>query len=150
MKDDELVLMDYAPDVGYFMSDLTRTWPVNGTFNGWQRELYSFYLACYRAILDHIRPGVTGSEIGSEAVEAMRDILAAHSFSEPKYSKAAEDFVSSYAGRVEYSGSRLGHWVGMSTHDVGNYSGPLKPGMVFTIEPHCAFRKNASTSVSRT
>jgi Xaa-Pro aminopeptidase len=23
----------------------------------------------------------------------------------------------------------------MATHDVGSYSGPLKPGMVFTIEP---------------
>ena len=29
----------------------------------------------------------------------------------------------------------LGHWVGMSTHDVGGSIDVLKPGMVFTIEP---------------
>src|SRR4029453_18653025 len=29
----------------------------------------------------------------------------------------------------------LGHWVGMATHDVGQDTGPLRSGMVFTIEP---------------
>ena len=36
------------------------------------------------------------------------------------------------AGRPDAS---LGHWVGMATHDDGPHKGPLKPGMVFTIEP---------------
>ncbi|MFC2085933.1 aminopeptidase P N-terminal domain-containing protein, partial [Bacteroidota bacterium] len=135
MQDGDLVLMDYAPDVGYYMSDVTRQWPVNGTFNEWQTELYSFYLDCYQAILTRIRPDVTPSAIGTEALAAMRDILASSSFSEPKYQKAAETFVESFESRMDYPGASLGHWVGMSTHDVGNYSGPLKPGMVFTIEP---------------
>lgn len=135
MKDGDMVLMDYAPDVGYYMSDLTRVWPVNGTFNDWQRELYSFYLSCYRAILDRIRPGVTPSAIGKEAVADMKAILAGASFSKPEYRRAAVEFVSSYETRIDYPGATLGHWVGMSTHDVGNYSGPLMPGMVFTIEP---------------
>ena len=51
MEDGDFLLMDYAPDVGYYMSDVTRMWPVNGTFSPWQRELYGFYLACYEAIL---------------------------------------------------------------------------------------------------
>jgi Xaa-Pro aminopeptidase len=29
----------------------------------------------------------------------------------------------------------MGHWVGMATHDVGMHTGPLQPGVVFTIEP---------------
>ena len=44
MKDGEFLLMDYAPDFGYYMSDVTRMIPVNGKFNAWQRELYGFYL----------------------------------------------------------------------------------------------------------
>jgi Xaa-Pro aminopeptidase len=27
------------------------------------------------------------------------------------------------------------HWLGMDVHDVGDYTTPLAPGMVFTIEP---------------
>ena len=29
----------------------------------------------------------------------------------------------------------MGHWVGMATHDDGADYGPLRAGMVFTIEP---------------
>ena len=35
----------------------------------------------------------------------------------------------------------LGHWVGMSTHDVGQDSSPLRAGMVFTIEPAFQIRE---------
>ena len=37
-----------APDVGYYTSDVTRMWPVDGRFNLWQRDLYGFYLASCR------------------------------------------------------------------------------------------------------
>ena len=30
---------------------------------------------------------------------------------------------------------RLGHWVGLEVHDVGDASVPLAPGMVVTVEP---------------
>ena len=32
MQDGELLLMDFAPDVGYYSADVTRQWPVNGVF----------------------------------------------------------------------------------------------------------------------
>jgi Xaa-Pro aminopeptidase len=134
MKDGELLLMDYAPDVGYYMSDVTRMWPVNGRFSPAQRELYGFYLGCYRAILEAIRPGRTAAAIKEEAAAVMDRLLASSKFSKPAYERAARDFVTSY----KPSGSRparLGHWVGMATHDVGQDTGPLRAGMVFTIEP---------------
>ncbi len=135
MRDGDFVLMDYAPDVEYYMSDVTRMWPVNGTFSPWQRELYGFYLACYRAVLTRIRPGVTASAIGREAAEEMQALLDQTSFSKPEYARAARNFVLLYRARVTPADTYLGHWVGMATHDVGNYTGPLQPGMVFTIEP---------------
>ena len=131
MKDGDFLLMDYAPDIGYYMSDITRMWPVNGKFNAWQRELYTFYLATYRAILDRIRPGATPAAIRNEAASEMDAILARTRFSKPLYEKAARQFVESY----RRGSSSLGHWVGMATHDVGSDIGPLRPGMVFTIEP---------------
>ncbi len=135
MDDGDFVLMDYAPDYGYYMSDVTRMWPVNGKFSDWQRELYGFYLSCYRAILKAIRPGVLPSAIMLEAAGEMDRALSRAKFSKDIYRKAAEAFVKDYraaAGRPEAS---LGHWVGMATHDDGPHTGSLKPGMVFTIEP---------------
>jgi Xaa-Pro aminopeptidase len=134
MKDGELLLMDFAPDVGYYMSDVTRVWPVNGRFNDWQRELYGFYLGCYRAILSAIRPGETASAIKTRAADAMDRLLAGTRFSKPIYESAAREFVKSYRDGSS-AGARLGHWVGMATHDVGDDTGPLRAGMVFTIEP---------------
>lgn len=135
MLDGDFLLMDYAPDVGYYMADVTRMWPVNGTFSPVQSELYGFYLTCYRAILKHIRPGVTAQVIKQEAVRDMETALAGTRFSKPQYERAARDFVSKYKSSAANQRSGLGHWVGMATHDVGFDYGPLRPGMVFTIEP---------------
>jgi Xaa-Pro aminopeptidase len=135
MRDGELLLMDYAPDYGYYMSDVTRMWPVNGRFSGWQRELYGFYLECYRGILSHIRPGATAAEIMKEAAADMRRALARAKFSKPIYEAGAREFVEAYERSAAAPCASLGHWVGMATHDVGRDCGPLRAGMVFTIEP---------------
>lgn len=135
MQDGDFLLMDYAPDVEYYMSDVTRMMPVNGTFSAWQRELYGFYLGAYRAVLLRIRPGVTPNQIMREAVVEMRSLLAASTFSKDIYRAAAEAFVDGYEQRAARDGATLGHGVGMATHDVGDYSGVLRAGMVFTIEP---------------
>ena len=135
MLDGDFLLMDYAPDVGYYMADVTRMWPVNGKFSPWQRELYGFYLTCYRAILNHIRPGVTAQVIKQEAVRDMESALASAKFSKPEYERAAREFVTSYKQSATNPQTSLGHWVGMATHDDGRDTGPLRAGMVFTIEP---------------
>lgn len=133
MQDGELLLMDYAPDVGYYMSDVTRMWPVNGRFSDAQRELYGFYLACYRRLLAAIGPGKTAAAIVKETTAGMEQVLAATKFSKPIYSAAAKRFVEEYRHSLD-SYPLIGHWVGMATHDVG-YSDTLKPGMVLTVEP---------------
>lgn len=135
MQDGDFLLMDYAPDVGYYVSDITRMWPVNGKFNAWQRELYSFYLACYRAILAEIRPGRTPAEIKTAAAKTMQSILEKTQLSKPEYQRAATEFVESYTRSASARTTSLGHWVGMAAHDVGTDTGPLRAGMVFTIEP---------------
>jgi Xaa-Pro aminopeptidase len=135
MEDGDFLLMDYAPDYGYYESDVTRMFPVNGKFAPWQRELYGFYLACYRAILNAIRPGETPATIMKEAGAKMDGILAAAKFSKDVYRKGAEKFVEDYKAAAGRENAALGHWVGMATHDDGPHTDPLQAGMVFTIEP---------------
>ena len=134
LEDGDLILMDYAPDVGYYTSDVTRMWPVNGVFNEWQRDLYGFYLACYQAILDAIRPGDVATAMGAAATR-MEEIVREWPFTKPHYRPAAEAFVASYRRRTAGHPGSMGHGVGMAVHDVGDADGTLTPGMVFTIEP---------------
>jgi len=135
MRDGDFLLMDFAPDVGYYMSDITRMMPVNGRFSAWQRELYSFYLGCYQSVLDAIRPNVTAQAVAHDALPKMNKLLAESTFSKPSYRNAAERLVAAYRRLADEARGSLGHWVGMATHDVGSSEGPLRPGMVFTIEP---------------
>jgi Xaa-Pro aminopeptidase len=134
LQDGELVLMDYAPDVSYYSSDVTRTWPVNGHFNEWQRDLYGFYLGYYKAILESIRPGDVAA-VMADAASRMDRLLATWKFTKPIYRQAAERFIAEFKESSRRSGPSLGHGVGMAVHDVGVGDGTLVPGMVFTIEP---------------
>jgi Xaa-Pro aminopeptidase len=134
MQDGELLLMDFAPDVGYYMSDITRQWPVNGKWSPAQRELYGFYLACYKKILAAIAPGKTAAAVVAEAAAGMDRIVASTKFSKPIYEAAARAFVKEYHESLE-NYPMIGHWVGMATHDVGGPASPYRPGMVLTIEP---------------
>lgn len=136
MKDGDFLLMDYAPDVGYYMSDVTRMMPVNGKFNDWQRELYGFYIGCYKAILKNIKPGLTAQAIKKNAAREMQQILTRTRFSKPIYEQGARTFVENYQKSTENPQTSLGHWIGMATHDDGGQDGsPLRAGMVFSIEP---------------
>ncbi len=136
MRDGDFLLMDYAPDVAYYMSDVTRMFPVNGKFSAWQRELYGFYLDCYKAIIKNIKPGLTAQAIKQAAIPEMNQALGRAKFSKPIYEKAARSFVEGYTNSAKNPRGMLGHWIGMATHDVGGYDGsPLREGMVFSIEP---------------
>jgi Xaa-Pro aminopeptidase len=129
LKAGDLVLMDYAPDYGCYVSDIARMWPVNGKFAPWQRELLQFVLEYRNAIMKRIRPGVSSQKIMDEAREAMKRVFAKTKFSKEIYAKAATNL-------VERGGGVFSHPVGMAVHDDGAYNrGPLKSGHVFSIDP---------------
>jgi Xaa-Pro aminopeptidase len=129
LRDGDLVLMDYAPDYRYYVSDVARMWPVNGKFSPQQRELVEFVLEYRNAILTRIRPGVETRQIMAEAKKAMEPVFARTKFSKPIYEKAARAL-------VDRGGGVFSHPVGMAVHDDGAYNwGPLRPGHVFSIDP---------------
>ncbi len=128
LKAGDLVLMDYAPDYRYYTSDVTRIWPVNGTFSPAQRALYEFIVAYRDALFRYIRPGVTSDEVLDRAAADMQQYLKGRTFASPAHQKAVEEGVK-FRGHFQ-------HPVGMAVHDVGRVRGlPLKEGMVFTIDP---------------
>ncbi len=124
----DLILMDVAPDYRYYTSDVTRMWPVNGTFSKDQRDLYGFIVEYQKALLRHIRPGLTPDEVLARAAQDMRPVFENIDFSKSIYRDAAE-------AAFDFKG-HLSHPVGMSVHDVGNYRDrKLQAGMVFAVDP---------------
>ena len=81
LKDGDLVLMDYAPDFRYYVSDIGRMWPVNGTYQPWQRELLQIILEYRNVVLDILRPGITTDQVLEEAREKMQPIMRKYQFS---------------------------------------------------------------------
>jgi Xaa-Pro aminopeptidase len=125
----QLILMDYAPDVRGYTSDIARMWPVGGKFDPVQRELLQFVLDYRNAILARIRPGVTARQIQDEAKTAMDAVFARTRFSKPVYEQAARRL-------VETGGGVFSHPVGLAVHDDGEYAArPLEAGVVFSIDP---------------
>ncbi|MBX9928140.1 MAG: aminopeptidase P N-terminal domain-containing protein, partial [Gemmatimonadaceae bacterium] len=128
LRDGDLVLMDYAPDYRYYTSDVTRIWPVNGTFSRAQSALYDFIVAYRDALFRYIKPGVTADEVLDRAAADMTQYLVGKTFAKPAHLKAVQEGVR-FRGHFQ-------HPVGMAVHDVGRIRGiPLQPGMVFTIDP---------------
>jgi Xaa-Pro aminopeptidase len=120
MKDGELVVIDAAAEWG-ITADITRTFPVSGTFTPRQKAIYDLVLATQGAAFDSIVVGVsTMGDLGRVAREYMR----AHSGSLCGERTGAAEFIQG-----------LGHGFGMDVHDGGDYSTPLAPGMTFTLEP---------------
>ena len=128
LRDGDLVLMDYAPDVNNYTSDIGRMWPVNGTYSPCQRELYGFVVKYHKAVLARIRPGVTPEQVMAEAAAEMRPVIDSTRFSKAIYETAARKM-------LDFQG-HLSHPVGMAVHDVGNYfSKPLAVGTTFAVDP---------------
>jgi Xaa-Pro aminopeptidase len=111
MKAGELVVMDYAGSLDYLTMDITRTWPVSGRFTDAQLKAYQTALDAQKAIIAAIRPGVTRDTVRKIA----EDIFRKQGF-DPRY-------------------AYVGHYVGLSVHDVGDWSLPFEEGMVMAIEP---------------
>lgn len=129
LKDGDLVLMDFAPDYGYYTSDVTRMWPINGKYSPVQRELLQFVLEYRNAVLKLIRPGITTKSIYEQARVAMEPVLQRTKFSKPVYEQAARKMVAT-------GGGTLSHPVGLAVHDDGPYNRDvLKVGHVFSIDP---------------
>jgi Xaa-Pro aminopeptidase len=107
----ELVVMDYAGSLDHLTVDITRTWPVSGRFTDAQLKAYQTTLEAQKAIIAAIRPGVTRGAVRKIA----EDIFRRNGF-DPRY-------------------AYVGHYVGLSVHDVGDWSLPFEAGMVMAIEP---------------
>jgi len=135
LKDGELVLIDAGCEVDCYASDITRTFPINGTFSTAQRALYELVLEAQYAAIEQVRPGNHWNHPHEAAVKILTQGLVRLGL----LKGSVATLIKNEAYRRFYM-HRTGHWLGMDVHDVGDYKvgdewRVLEPGMVLTIEP---------------
>ncbi len=135
LKDGDLLLIDAGAELDCYAADITRTFPVNGTFSAAQRAVYEVVLAAQKAAIAAVAPGRAWVDYHNAATAVLIDGLISLGLltgerNELRESGAYRRFYMHYTG----------HWLGMDVHDVGDYKihaqwRLLEPGMVLTVEP---------------
>jgi len=133
--------------------DITRTWPVSGTYSPTQRALIEVVLASQLRAIDRVRPGVRYRDVHETAkrslVEGLRDL---------KILRGEVDGLLERGAAALFFPHGVGHLIGLDVHDMedlGDRAGyapgrtrsaafgdsflrldrDLEPGMAVTIEP---------------
>src|SRR5215218_7506033 len=131
-KDGELILMDFGALYGGYAADLTRTIPVNGKFTQRQKEVYNACLHLHNYAKGMLKPGISivdyTDKVGDEATKQFIKIGLLK-----EEDVKNEDPENRAYRRYLYHG--ISHHLGIDVHDLGTRTEPIKPGMLFTVEP---------------
>jgi len=135
LQEGELLLIDAGSEYRGYASDVTRTYPVSGRFEGPSADVYAVVLAAQEAAMEAALPGTTLPALheltSRRLVEGMVDIGLLEG--------DIDELIQSETHRRYYMHG-TSHWLGLDVHDSGRYAQGEKPrtleaGMVFTIEP---------------
>ncbi len=150
----DLLLADVGAETASgWASDITRTWPVSGTFSPTQRDLYEVVLAAHDACIAAMRPGMEYCDIHLLAATVMAGGLV-----ELGILRGNPTELVALDAHALFFPHGIGHLLGLDVHDMedlGDLAGyadgrgrsdrfglnylrlhrSLQPGMVVTIEP---------------
>lgn len=140
MQDGDLLLVDAAANYKGYTVDITRTYPVNGTFTEAQKDLYRLVLAAQEAGMAAAKIGAKTADIEKASAEVVKKGLLALGLITDA---GGEQFRTWYTHGVC-------HWIGMDVHDVGDYQRPLAAGMTFVVEPGIYVRPQALDGLENT
>lgn len=147
------LLFDAGSEYQCYCADITRTFPLNGTFSKESKEIYDLVLRMQTECYSMIRAGVMWEDVHMRA-----HTVAAEGLRELGILKKGLSIAQILESKVtcRFLPHGLGHYLGMDTHDVGgnaNYEDPneyfrylrvrgrLPAGAVITNEPGIYFRR---------
>ncbi|XP_012288232.1 probable Xaa-Pro aminopeptidase 3 isoform X2 [Orussus abietinus] len=132
IQNGDMVLMDAGCEYHGYTSDITRTWPINGTFTPQQVILYDIVLDVQKALIERLHNMPTLDQIFHEMCfllgKRLQEIgLIPNNLSQEKLISAA----------YSYCPHHVSHYLGMDVHDTGTISRNIhiEPGMIVTMEP---------------
>jgi Xaa-Pro aminopeptidase len=143
VREGDLVLVDAGVEVdSLYTADITRTLPVTGRFSPAQLKVYQAVLDAADAAFAAARPGVLFRDVHAAAMEVIAERLHEWGLL-PGTVEEALDPEGQFHRRWMVHGTS--HHLGIDVHDCSQarremyLDAPLRPGMVFTIEPGLYF-----------
>jgi Xaa-Pro dipeptidase len=165
-SENTICLFDMGIEYFHYGSDVTCSFPSNGTFTTKQRRIYEGVLNAQITVYNMMRPGVSWVDCHKAAeatiLQALVDIGIVRLSPSSEHdtidapTKTVEELVEMRLGAV-FMPHGLGHFIGLDTHDVGGYleghpprialpglrklrtARVLQSNMVLTVEPGCYF-----------
>ena len=154
LKDGQLLLLDGGAEAqsGY-ATDVTRTWPVNGVFNGLQRRAYEAVLQAQKESIAQLAVGVRYRDIHMTTCRVLAEFLK-----EEKIVNCTVEEILEHGTHALFFPHGVGHLIGLDVHDMEHFGDiptypngrkrssqfgtgylrldvDLQPNMVVTIEP---------------
>ena len=132
IRRDGLMLIDAAAEVEGYSADVTRTWPVDGTFSEAQADIYSMVLEAQTASMEASVKGNSYSDMVGKSYDVVsKGLLKLGLIAEEKYDQVRLYYLHGIA-----------HGIGLDVHDPLNNKKPLMVNQVYTIEPGVYVRKD--------
>ncbi|MFC6355033.1 aminopeptidase P family protein [Luethyella okanaganae] len=140
----DLILLDAGVELdSLYTADITRTLPINGTFDDVQRKVYEAVREAADAAFAVVRPGVVFHEVHAAAMEVIARRTAEWGLL-PVSAEEALEADNQHHRRYMVHGTS--HHLGIDVHDCAQarrdmyLDGIVREGMVFTIEPGLYFQ----------
>jgi len=135
LNEGDLVLIDAGAEFHGYAADITRTFPVSGTFTPAQTQLYELVLNTQLACIEACKPGTSIARVMQLAQKRITEGLLSLGI----LNGTLQECMAQEAYKAFFMHG-IGHYLGLDVHDVGDYKSkgqdkPLEIGMVITIEP---------------
>ncbi|XP_055588503.1 xaa-Pro aminopeptidase 3-like [Uranotaenia lowii] len=141
VRDGDMVLMDAGCEYGGYSSDITRTWPINGTYTEPQRVLYEVLAQVQQDLMEVLLK--TGAETLDQLFDVMCLKIGKYLQEVGLIPKGLQPMDLARAG-YRFCPHHVSHYLGMDVHDTSLISRSISmiPGMVFTVEPGIYISQN--------
>ncbi|MDE3020412.1 MAG: Xaa-Pro aminopeptidase [Pseudomonadota bacterium] len=138
----DLLLIDAGCEYAGYAADITRSFPVNGRFEGAGRAVYEVVLEAQIAAIEAVKPGASFNAPHEAALKILTRGLV-----DLGLLKGEVDTLIEAGEYRKFYMHRTSHWLGLDVHDVGEYKKgdewrTLLPNMVLTIEPGLYIRES--------
>ncbi|MFT4545480.1 MAG: Xaa-Pro aminopeptidase [Bacteroidia bacterium] len=131
-KEGDILLLDIGAEYANYDADLSRTIPVNGKYSKRQKEVYNAVLRVQKASIEMLKPGTILQKYHTEVGLLMQDELLKLKLIDKTDIKNQDP---KWPAFKRYFMHGTSHFLGLDTHDVGNWDIPMQEGNVFTCEP---------------